>query len=377
MDNQVQILLGSAKNVASINVDNFQKIELENKVEPILEYDVENALSATEIFDAEREANAVYRIYGRIEYLSLLNGLKLNYTVLQDFFLPQTTNCKNIQNSFKFYLLKAGTGYTSGNSHQWVRYFDVIATLSDFELYNAGYTNNVYGDQVYAFNFNRDFNIDPYLDNFGFPATELFLYAQYQPTQNGNSTPETMSGTTWNTSGVASKISLVPTPLSVGNRIYGDLIVYDKQQFLQAQVEPQVYYISTPYDAGVLQWKYEPIIPLRLRYFFDNLNNANTGSTSYAQQISIPYYATPIGGGNFVWRDIIPQGNIDPLTEIGVDYPFINMRRYLFAQIILDVSPNLDDSFTAQVFSEIKYGIPTIMNTNPISNINNIGKPCL
>lgn len=377
MENKLEILLGSTKNIASVNVDNFQKIELENKLEPILEYDVNNALSATEIFDAEREANPVYRIYGRTEYLSLLNGLKLNYKILADFFLQQSSNSKNIQNSFKFYLLKAGTGYTSGNSQQWIRYFDVIATPNDFELYNAGYTNNVYGDQVYAFNFNRDFNADTYIDNFGFPATELFLYAQYQATQNGDGIPEVMFSTTWDINGNPTKVPFVPSILNIGDRIYGDLIIYDRLQFLQTQVLPQIFYINTPYDVGVLQWKYEPFMPLRLRYFFDILNNANSGSTSYTQQSSIPFYATPIGGGNFVWRDIIPQGNIDPLTEIGVNYPFINMRRYLFAPIILDVSPNLGDSFTQGVFSEIKYGVPQIMNTNPISDLNNLGKPCI
>ena len=94
MSENTEILLGQYKNIASVNVDNYQKIELANKPSLILEYDIRNALSATEIFDAEREASQVYRLYGRIEYLSLLNGLPLSYSGLSGFFLPQKNNIK-------------------------------------------------------------------------------------------------------------------------------------------------------------------------------------------------------------------------------------------------------------------------------------------
>lgn len=410
MDEKQEILLGSTKNVDSVNVDNYQKIELDNNPGQIIEYDIRNALSATEIFDAEREANDIYRIYGRIEYLSLLNGLKSNYTELKDFFLPVSTGNKNIFNSFKFYLLRAArSGYTPivGSSVEYVRYFEVIAAApDDFELYNAGFTNNVYGDQVYTFNFNRDFDVTPYADAFNFPATELFLYAQYIPGANGQSPVrlETMQSTSWGTNGIPVKVPFTPTTLNIGDRVYGDLIEYSKPNFLQIpstqHPSKQFYYITTPYFQPAvtltfknffgkpititipatdynLVWKYIPFIPIRLRYFYDNLSQANTGSTSYAQQSTIPYYATSLGNGNYVWRDIIPQGNLDPLTGLGVDYPFINMKRYLFHPTILDVSPDLSDLHTFQVFSEIKFGVPTIMNTKPISDLNNIGKPCL
>ena len=381
MSENTEILLGSKANVNSVNVDNWQKLELENKVGQILEYDISNPLSATAVFDAERAAYEVYRIYGRLEYMSLLNGLKSNYTKLEDFFLPQATASKNIFNSFTFYLLKAGTGYTQTTGGtgtiDYVRYFDVIATSKNFELYNAGYGNNVYGEQTYAFNFNVDFDVAPFVDNFGFPLMELFLYAQYVPGRNGNNTAETMLRTSWGVNNAVTKVPFTPTALNIGSRIYGDLVEYAKLEFLQFQLQPQTYYINTPYNAGVLQWKYNPFIPFPLRYFYDNLSTANSGSTSYAQQSTIPYYATPIGGGNYVWKEIIPQGLTDPLTGLGVDYPFVNKKRYLFSPIILDVSPNLNDPFTLMVFTQIQFGAPTILNKQPNSDLNNIGKPCL
>ena len=558
MDENVQILLNSKKNVDSVDKDNYLKLEVENKLGQIIEYDIRNALSATEIFDAEREANPNYRIYGRIEYMSLLNGLSNTYNTEGAFFVkPTGTNNKTIFDSFKFYLLKAasngytnmtgssttivggieyivneqflnwttsspsnypvgwtvsvttnsyvqktlanqaqfvldnqflfstpfnlisltknlstsvygdfvietnvsisplvvgtdgltiivlsnatllfsfqtlavnagfkqytfsatsglpvtqisilanssnksiymdyfkmyrpgtgtGTTVTTSNAAQYARYFEVIATPSDFELYNAGFTNNAYGEQVYAFNFNKDFDITPYLDNFRFPATELYLYPQYQVGKNGNSPQitEVMSGTSWGTDGVRHKVIYTsPLPnLVIGDKVYGDLIEYSQQLFLQVQISPQIYYISTPYKDGAqqkyLQWKYNPFIPFTLRYFNDSLMTANTGTTSYAEEISIPYYATPIGNGNYVWRDIVPQGFIDPLNNQGVNYPFVNMRRYLFSAVILDIVPDLNDLNTFNVFTQIKFGQPKVLNKSPLGDINNIGKPC-
>jgi len=269
----------------------------------------------------------------------------------------------------------------NSNSGEYARYFEVIATPNNFELFDAGYGTNVYGDQEYAFNFNVDFNVAPYVDDFGFPATELFLYAKYRPS-SGKYGPETFSGTSWGINGIATKTALNLNTLSIGDRVYGDLIEYGKPDFYQVQVQQQTYYITTPYretsssPTQRLQWKYNPFISFQLRYFNDNLNHANTGTTSYGQEVSIPYYATSLGDGNYVWKDILPQGLIDPTTDLGVDYPFINKRRYLFKSIILDVSPDLNDSNTMNVFAEIQFGQPKILNTAPINDLNNIGKPC-
>ena len=167
-----------------------------------------------------------------------------------------------------------------------------------------------------------------------------------------------------------------------------DLIEYQKEEFYQAQLEQQIFYIRTPYqDNGTkwLEWSYNPFIPFKLRYFSDELNQANTGSTSYDIVNSIPEYATKLDdNGNYVWRDINPQGYIEPLTGVGVDYPFFNKKRYLFSPIIFDIIPNLnEDSIlkhpnTLNVFNEIEYSknatnlyiIPTK------DDLNNINKPC-
>ena len=118
MDRKLEILLGSQRDINSINTKEFTKAELTRKTSEITEFNVNDVVDATEVFDAERESNPVYRIYGRIEYLSLLNGLVNNYDKLDDFFTPDfDASSKNILNSFDFYLVRpASSGYTRAGS---------------------------------------------------------------------------------------------------------------------------------------------------------------------------------------------------------------------------------------------------------------------
>jgi len=64
------------------------------------------------------------------------------------------------------------------------------------------------------------------------------------------------------------------------------------------------------------------------------------------------------------------------LSNLGVDYPFVNKKRYLFSTIVLDIVPDLTDANTLAAFNEIKYPAPSKINAAP-TDLNNIGKPCL
>jgi hypothetical protein len=78
-----------------------------------------------------------------------------------------------------------------------------------------------------------------------------------------------------------------------------------------------------------------------------------------------------------VWRNILPQGFTDPISNLGVDYPFVNKCRYLFSKIVLDVVPDLSDGNTYDAFKNIwysRYAQP--YSITPLGDINDIGKPC-
>jgi hypothetical protein len=385
----MEILLNSDKNTIAVNVDNTTRVSVDNKVKLLTEYTVNDIISADDVFNDERETNEIYRIHGGIEYLSLLNGVKNVYNSLSDFFNPQTTLCKNIYNSFDFYLLRSksfvnildGNTPTSG----YTRYFEVIATPADFNIFNAGFSNNVYGEQSFTFVFNKDFDISNYFDSLGFPITELFLYPLYKTKANGFNYLETLSRIAWKANNTFLTRIEIPnynyTPqLNIGDSVYGDMLSYDLDQYTETvisgqsyQITTPVYYMSSPHN---ICWKYNPFIPLPLRYFANDLSGTNSGSTAYDDVVSIPNYAIEISGGNFVWRNILQQGFFDPVSGLGVAYPFINGKRYLFLKIILDVSPDLSDSWTSIFFTHISYGTPNLLNIIPISDVNQIGKPC-
>jgi len=389
VDDKLKIQLGSTENVNSVAVDNFGKIQLDTKFSNIREYDIRNIMSVAEIFNVERQASNVYRIYGGFEYLSLLNNMKQNYEYLEDFFispLPKSSTLtrKGIDD-FDIYLVKpAPSGYTkiSNEDNDYLRKFEVVATPTDFVMHNAGYSNSVYNEESYVFNFTKDFDVSTYLDDFGIPIVELFLYVRYRTTSTSWGTNEKMSGTTWSASdGEASKVELYYEAYEIGDIIGSrDKIEYLKNNFSQDVIDEQVYYISTPYKDGTtkeLHWKYNPFIPLRLRYFSNELKTANTGTTSYDVEINIPSWATPIDDeGNRVWRSILDQGYIDPLSGDGVDYPFVNGRRYLFDKIVFPVIPDLTHENTEEVFTQILFPAPEELEITPTTNLDKIGNPC-
>lgn len=408
MDKNIEILLGSEKNSNSVNIDNYERIELYNKTSKLIEYQVNKSVSSTNIFDSERENNQVYRIYGKIEFLSLLNNLKLDYLNIADFFQPQVNDSKNIINSFDFYLVRPTTGYTEINIkdglNRYVRCFEVIATPQDFEIFPAGFNNNIFNEQIYAFSFNRDINVSKYYDDLNFPITELYLFAQYIKGQNSDGYVEELTYQKFNQYGDKTIIPLIEKTYAIGDILktaaedkITDIIEFDPKNFIQTQIEEQIFRIKTRIKDNInktidIRWKYNPFIPLKLRYFVDQLNVVSSGSTSYDELNSVPFYAVRDENGNYIWRDIQPQGYIDPLSGIGVDYPFVNGNRYLFAPIVLSVVSDLNDLTTKNLFNNITFiGDDTNITDNgekiisdkgileeikPL-NLLNFGKPCL
>ena len=389
MDN-ITIQINSGKTVNSTISDGYLDLNFKRNTNKITEFNVNTIINSIDVFDIEREENAVYRIHGSIDYLSILNGLTLNYETLDDFFTNDKSTdlytIKSIYNSFDFYLLRPATGYTKiGDSSDHITYiknYEVVATPNNFDLLHAGYSKNIYNEQKYLFNFNIDFNVSSYLDGFGFPITDLYLYYVYKPHNNGNADSETIKMTKWDeTTKTRYYEDFTPQLLNIGDIVYGDKIEYSKYFLDEALIDEQIFYIDTPYNDGItkiLEWKYKPLIPFKLRCYNDQIKRYNISGSTYDEIAQIPFYAVDLGGGNMIWREILPQGYIDPLTGIGVDYPFINKRRYLYDNVLLSISPNLEHSNTYDVFKEINFNTATNLNYKPIIDNNelNANEPC-
>jgi len=402
MDKNLEILLGSEKNVISTTVDTYDQIALDKKSANIVQYDISNVLSVAEVYEQERENTEIYRIYGGLEWFSMLNGLKTTYKELNDFFLPYFDGFtyKDMNSSIDLYLVRPAGVYKglSTDSQYFRRDFEVIATPDQFGLQNAGYSENLFNDQKHIYTLNTNIDVTNFRDYFGYPPTELFIYAQYNRGTNGNGDSETVKNTDWSTvTQSAYTKAFSSRKLGIGDIVEGDKIEEFYLEYKYEQIEQQIHYITTPYIEYILNpnrewwevwkpkyieikkqlmWKYNPFIPLRLRYFSNELSRANESSTAYDQKEGIPSYASNVDDGNYVWREILQQGYIDPLSGEGVNYPFLNGNRYLFTTSILDIIPDLDDTNTAEVFKDINFAQRTVLNTSPDGDINDIGKPC-
>ena len=390
MDVQDKIQLGEHRYIDAVNVDTTIKLPLESNGGLNIEYDLQNVLDVTQIFDIERQASKKYRIHGEFEYLSILNGLPVEYTLLNHFFalIPLSADTKNIYSDLEVYLVKPSTGFTELIADErYVKNYEVIANVDNVDIFNSAFARNIYNEQQYTYVVDVDIDIADEYDGLNFPITELSLYVVYQPTENGDGDPETMERKTYNATGGTIIENFTPTSLSVGDIIQGDVIDYEKLLYQQTDFNLMEHYIYTTYNtlankfvpstSQILKWKYRPFIPITLRYLDVNITRGNTGSTSYEVANSVPPFATKIDDdGNYVWRNILDNGFFDPLEEIGVSFPFINQRHYVFSNIIFNMQPDLEHLNTENVFDEILFAQNTLINAEPDSSLDNIGEIC-
>lgn len=378
MDYKTKILLGEEKNINTVNVDNLLKIKLENIQSPIIEYNIQKYINSSEVFEIERENSNIYKLYGCIDYMSLFNGLTISddINIIEDFFIKKNDfeTTKNLINSFNFYLLIPHNEYElieeNNNIKTYHKKYKVIATDDDMILINAGFSNNIFNEPKYYFQFNLDFDISNMVDGIGFPITELYLYAEYIPNKR-----QTSEGHKENLYYRNKNIN----PIGDFNEFYelhpinyidfnkweigdvfnniGSIIKYNKKEYSNVEILSQNFIIEILINHGddkYIKWEYNPFIPIKIRYLSSTISRANRNSTSYQQRMSIPYYAVDLdNNGNVVWREILEDGVFDPITDVGVDYPFINGKKYVYNNIALAIIPFLSDSTTKNIFNEI------------------------
>ncbi len=387
MDAQYQIQLGKNKSVDSINVDEYLTINIESPKSELMIYDQTSIIDVADLFNDERQASLNYRIYGDIDFMSLINGLKKTYTSVTDFFTrPRLGDeasglTRNVLNTFDVYLCRLHTGHTSFSVTKYQTKYQILTSLSSFEIYNSGYAKNMFYDQKHSFDFNVDINIDGLYDGFGKPIMDLFLYFQIKPDLSKS---ETLRKKVFNSSSdesTSTSTGFTYTTYNAGDVINGDLVFYDERNFQEQTLNKMEYYINFPVenldeDDIQLQFKYNPLVKIKLRDYSDSLVTANISGTSENDRL-IPSYAVKIDDdGNYIWQDILPNGYIDPVSMIGVNHPFINMSHYVFSNIILKVIPNLNDATTATEFANMTFGPNALVYSKPITDLNNMGSKC-
>lgn len=386
MDETIQIHLGSKRSIDSIDVDEYLNVNFENNVKELTPSSIASVINVAELFDNERQASQQYRVYGDIDFLSVVNGLKKTYTSVSDFFTrpvvgsEQNGTTRNVVNCFDVYLCRAWTGNTqlSVSNKTYNTKFQILTFLNNFEIYNSGYGKNIFYDQKHSFNFNVGVDIEDQYDSFSKPLMNLYLFFNFKPDVSKGETLKKKafnSSSTESTNLVVSNTYLTYVP---GQIIDGDLVYYDKTQFEEVVINRQEYYVTFPCPGSStsLEFKYNPLVPIKLRDFSDTITSANISGTSEIDT-QIPVYAVNIDNdGNYIWKNILENGYVDPLSNLGVNYPFVNGTHYVFSNIILDLNPNLNNGPTLTAFANIKFGPNTTLFNKPISDLNNAGTKC-
>lgn len=400
MSEVYEIQLGEKRTVNSINVDEYLYTKFDTSSKEILPYDQTSVINAAQLFDDERQDSQIYRFYGCVNFMSVINGLKKTYKGVDDFFkrpkIGDEANglTKSLINSFDIYLCRpmgnvySGSsliisGNTKLNASEFQLKYQILSNLSSCEVYKSGYGKNIYNDQQYSFSFSVDIDVTNLYDSFHKPLTQLYLFFKYKPTLNG-ATPQQMEKLFENmsTDGETSTIDPVPittTGYTAGNLVKGDWVNYVSTNFEEIVSLKKEYYVQF-YCSGstgqYLQFKYYPFVPLKLRDWGDEFITGNISGTSETDA-QIPNYAVKIdNNGNYLWKDLLQNGYIDPISNKGVNYSFINKRHYVFSNIVLPLKPDLEDSNTSTVFTEIKFGPNTKRFNKPTSDLNNLGNKC-
>lgn len=375
---ELKIKLGQYKNVNSTNVDDYNKIFLTKTESITTQYDTVNVLNVSDLYNNERQNCNRYKIYGKIEYLSLINNITSDYDSFIDLITPLPDyedgfefDKKTFENSFKFYLVKPSSEtYRNVFTNTYVGKYEVISDLSNFKIFNAGYSVNLFNEKEFVHSFDIDVNLSGATDYFNHPINELFIYCLYQPQLNGSDISEIIEVKKYDSTGTSYYEQSLVTDMGFGNIFEGNLVSFDSSEYLLTTIDEFTHRIETFYSgaSASLRWTYNPLIPIRISYMSDEYKIENISGTSYESIITIPYYAIKFNNdGSYIWRDILEKGYIDPLSTIGVNYPFVNNKHYVFSPLILAVKPDMSHPNTYIMFNQMimdSYTIKSYSNKN-------------
>ena len=340
----------------------------------------------------------------RIQLLNFIdnttpNTLNLNNKYYRVFKLGNQTNNKKLR-TFIIDIDPSEIGFNIGTStvkrvikdkpsQYYVRRFKCITVdYKDYDLYPAAYGVTYFNDDVAAFNFKTDVDIEGLIDNLGRPLSELYLTIikndndsdptsvnfQYwlEQQQNLSSTINTRFWTPIsggydleNDVNVNYNIRSYKDPNYVGSLYYenidesddffdGDIVEYNENELLERRLElvyhriNTVYreflnsidsdkenknegYIYTPFNLIQIREYSNYINPIvNLQSVIDKFNITNPIEiVELRKSFQIPDYATEIVTNVYKWRDLLDIGFIDS-SGGGVDYPFESGAHYIY-----------------------------------------------
>lgn len=264
----------------------------------------------------------------------------------------------------------------------YIRKFKVLTELKDYEVYKAGFSTNIFPDDIsnrnFLFHFNQDINIENLRDNLDRPLSELYLtvikragsktynFSSVKATFEENREVvinddplniETISNWTLNDNGTVEK--------DLDDEYYGDYVEYDVFNLREISLS-QIIHRFAPirvkdgvYDNGNGEgYYYLPHNKIQIRVFSDVLEVEDD-----LENTIFPDYAKNYINNTVAWRDLLSIGFFEEGIN-GVDYPFLNGCHYIYQNYpiyvrrqrpprFVDISVRTTESISPDQFQDV------------------------
>jgi len=262
--------------------------------------------------------------------------------------------------------------YGGVESEYYFRKFKKIKTKlsnvieqDDYEVFNLGFSDNIFSDNITQFVFNEDIDTTDLIDNLGRPLSELYLTIVKTDSNNiftnvssGIESPfiPELNNTNINTFlkdiPVIQKIhnvitapsqSFNPLELDVkitNNDFYGDVVEYNittVQEIILSDIFHRFSTINRETGGNI-----NVSGPRPEGYYYKSHNLIRIKNfSSYIEEGTIttagmPSYSVNLGDGRYLWRDLLDIGRVDIKADI-VNYPFVNGCHYINQNYCFDV----------------------------------------
>ena len=285
-------------------------------------------------------------------------------------------------------------------SEYYYRKFEILTEPKDYEIYNAAFSKTIFTDNYinnsFLFHFNKDIDVEGLTDNLDRPLSELYLsvvkrasyfsediaYDGYRfwtssfqlLDSNREITPLGGNDGGQNQSYILGLISSVQgndpnvagTIKNMGNNYYGDFVEYNRafldervladilgrfapSQTIRVGTETLIDDDGNPFEQGIYQsgvspdgYTYNLHRKIKIRDFSENIETADNKENEI-----FPSYSQINNDGTVSWRDLLDIGFLEGSNEkIGVDYPFVNSKHYLFDNYSIYIRKQLPVSVT-------------------------------
>lgn len=319
----------------------------------IIEYNGRNMIRFSSIFNHGLKTGDKVFISGLVEtnlegeYLVYKVGLsdgsnKDNYFVID---INQTITLTDIS-SFRRVV-------NGEKSTYYFRVFKKIKTSvspviesDDYEIFQMGFSNNIFNDNIIQVNFNEDIDTTDLIDNLKRPISEIFITfikksdSLFSSVKSGfdlnfiNDFNYNIPDIRRITNNVSSPFAFLENSIDINQDLfYGDLIEFNNFEIKEIILNEVNHRFNTNNrDNGATLNVDGDLIALGKRYegyYYKPHHLIKIREISdYIEQGSIndelPEYAINLGDGRFLWRDVFDFGN-----SLNLDIPFLNGCHYV------------------------------------------------